>query len=88
MRTTIDLPDELFRDAKIEAVNRGITLRELISGALEKEIHPSPSVNVVREHRVTFPLIKSKGPDGPMITDEMIREAEMEDDLRRAGLTP
>lgn len=30
MRTTLDLPDDLVRQAKITAVERGITLRDLV----------------------------------------------------------
>ena len=31
MRTTIDLPDDLFREAKTRAVQQGITLKNLIT---------------------------------------------------------
>ena len=31
MRTTIDLPDELFREAKIRAVQQGTTLKNLMT---------------------------------------------------------
>ena len=34
MRTTLDLPDELMKRAKIAAVKRGSTLRELFAEAL------------------------------------------------------
>ena len=34
MRTTIDLPDDLFRQAKASAALRGIKLRELIAECL------------------------------------------------------
>ena len=33
-----DIPDWLWRDAKIAAVTRGITLRELVIRALEREV--------------------------------------------------
>jgi len=38
MRTTIDLPDQLFKKAKIEAIERGVSLKELFIQALEKEL--------------------------------------------------
>jgi hypothetical protein len=38
MRTTLDLPDELLKRAKIEAVERGTTLRDLMGAALEREL--------------------------------------------------
>jgi len=36
MRTTLDLPDDLLKRAKIAAVKRGSTLRDLVAEALRK----------------------------------------------------
>ncbi|MBS0421840.1 MAG: hypothetical protein JSR66_29290 [Proteobacteria bacterium] len=36
MRSTFDLPDELMRRAKIAAVRRGSTLRDLVAEALRR----------------------------------------------------
>lgn len=36
MRSTFDLPDELMKRAKIAAVRRGSTLRDLVAEALRK----------------------------------------------------
>jgi hypothetical protein len=38
MRTTIDLPDTLFRRAKATAALRGSTMKELVVQAIEREI--------------------------------------------------
>ena len=38
MRTTLDLPDDILRRAKIEAVERGSTLRQLVIDALQREL--------------------------------------------------
>ncbi len=38
MRTTLDLPDEVLRKAKIAAVERGFSLRQLVINALIHEI--------------------------------------------------
>jgi len=38
MRTTLDLPDDVLRRAKIEAVERGSTLRQLVIDALQREM--------------------------------------------------
>lgn len=35
MRTTIDLPDHLFKAVKLEAVHQGTSLKELITDALK-----------------------------------------------------
>ena len=36
MRTTLDLPDDLMKRAKIAAVRRGSSLRDLVAEALRK----------------------------------------------------
>ncbi len=38
MRTTVDLPDDLFRQAKIVAAREGVTLRSLIESGLRSEL--------------------------------------------------
>jgi hypothetical protein len=38
MRTTLDLPDAILRRTKIEAVERGCTLRQLVIDALRREM--------------------------------------------------
>lgn len=38
MRTTIELPDEIMKKAKIKAVQEGISLKELFIKALGKEL--------------------------------------------------
>ena len=38
MRTTLELPDDVLRRAKIEAVERGSTLRQLVIDALQREM--------------------------------------------------
>lgn len=54
MRTTLDLPDDLLREAKIAAVRRGSTLRDLVAAALRRELaagapgkHRQPALPVV-----------------------------------------
>lgn len=43
MKTTVDLPDELLREAKKVAVDRDTSLRELVIRGLEHEIHTPPN---------------------------------------------
>ena len=45
MKTTIDIPDALYRKAKIRAVETGRTLKELVVVSLEKELDPPHSVS-------------------------------------------
>ena len=44
MRTTIDLPDDLLRQAKIHAVRRGATLRDLVAAGLRAELARAESL--------------------------------------------
>ena len=41
MRTTVDLPDELYREAKTIAVDRGISFKSLFTGALRRNSGPA-----------------------------------------------
>lgn len=43
MRTTIDLPDPLFKEAKAAAALRGVTLREIVEEALRRQLQPHAS---------------------------------------------
>ena len=38
MKTTIDIPDDLYKKAKIMAIEQGIRLRELMIKALSREL--------------------------------------------------
>ncbi len=38
MKTTIDIPDQVLRRAKIVAAREGVTLRAIVSRALEAEL--------------------------------------------------
>jgi hypothetical protein len=39
MKTTLEIPQDLFRDAKSTAAKRGITLKKLFTEALEEKLH-------------------------------------------------
>lgn len=38
MKTTLDIPDELFREAKATAAHRGETLKEFVNAALQARL--------------------------------------------------
>lgn len=44
MKTTIDIPDALYRQAKIRAVETGQTLKQIVLTSLEKELNPAATV--------------------------------------------
>lgn len=43
MRTTFDLPDDLMKEAKIAAVKRGSTLRDLVAEGLRRVLKDEPA---------------------------------------------
>lgn len=40
MKTTLDIPDSLFRKAKSKAAERGQTLKQLVTEALQEKLSP------------------------------------------------
>jgi hypothetical protein len=59
MRTTVDLPDPLFKRVKAEAALRGMKLRDFIARSLEQAL-PGGS-RESRNRRVKLPLVKGDG---------------------------
>lgn len=45
MKTTLDIPDKIFRQAKARAALRGISLRQFVTEALEKRISSTALTN-------------------------------------------
>ena len=59
MRTTFDLPDELFRRVKAAAAAQGIKLREYVTAALENALLKQSDARARK--RVKLPLVKAVG---------------------------
>lgn len=60
MRTTIDMPDALYRKTKAIAALRGVKMKDVIIQALEQEVTQPAKTP---QKRVKLPLIKTwKGP--------------------------
>lgn len=38
MRTTLEIPDSLFKKAKLKAVHEGLALKDIINRALERDL--------------------------------------------------
>ena len=80
MRTTVDLPDDLLKRAKIAAVQRGTSLRELIGRALERELESGNT----RTRSMTKPPV-DLGDDivVPALTNAEIAEIFQREDEQR-----
>lgn len=76
MRTTIDLPDELFRQAKAQAALSGITLKELITRFVERGLRePEPTPEETRAKRTSLPyVVPAAGRDMPNLSNFEIEE--------------
>ena len=48
MKTTIDIPEALYKKAKILAIERGQTLKQIVLTSLEKEIEPAANLTSAR----------------------------------------
>ena len=77
MKTTLELPDDLFVEAKTVAAKRRITLKELFTKALEKEIRPS-SAPMAGDHfeidQYGWPVLKRKLEDGLVVTNDFVNQ--------------
>jgi hypothetical protein len=76
MRTTIDLPDELVRAARVRAAESDETLKELFTRALSRELG-----GLTRKRRGELPLIPSKRRGSVQISPEELEQALIEDDV-------
>ena len=76
MRTTLDLPDDILRRAKIQAVERGSTLRQLVIDALQREMAGTDRPR----KRLTRPPIKLAA-DAPLrqLSPEAVKRLDAED---------
>ena len=58
VKTTIELPDTLFRSAKVRAAQEGISLRIFFERAVSSELHQKPSVEPTPAWRRSFGKLK------------------------------
>ena len=77
MKTTLDLPDELFVAAKKRAADERRSLRDLVAAGLRAQLQPARSARQVKA--IEWVTVKGGLPPGVDIAD---RDA-MHDGLRR-----
>jgi hypothetical protein len=88
MKTTIDIPEPLYRDAKIGAVKRGTSLRRLVLRALERELYAKPeSVGEratprrkrFREDETGWPVLRSTSKKATIVTRDIVEKLRDEE---------
>jgi len=86
MRTTIDLPDDLFRALKARAALNGVPLRELVRQFVESGLRqPSlPPASPAPGHRQPPPVvIPPTGKPIPALSPADLRRIEEEEDVSK-----
>ncbi len=82
MRTTLDLPDALFREVKAKAALEGVKLKDLLTRYVESGLRapvPEPPSG-----RSKLPVIKRRGKERiPSLTGERQAELEEKEDLAK-----
>lgn len=80
MRTTVEIPDETFRQLKSEAALRGTRLKDLITEFVEEGLAARCVSNSARRPRSPLPVVRlPTGTSHPALSN-----AELEDVLTQA----
>jgi hypothetical protein len=80
MKTTIEIPEKLFRQAKARAAEEGLSLRDLFLRGLRLALQSQPLT--ASRPRVAFPLVQTSQ-DARHLTDEQVAAAlNTDEDLR------
>jgi plasmid stability protein len=66
VKTTIELPDELFRALKVRAASEGRLLKDVMTEVVRRGLAaPEPSGGGARARRVQLPLVECAHPASP-----------------------
>jgi hypothetical protein len=84
MKTTLEIPDDLFREAKSQAALRGAKLKDLVADGLRLVLSGAASP-ATRRTRVKFPLIRSTRSGTMKLTGERIAEIEAQQEAEVYG---
>lgn len=72
MRTTLDIPDETYRQLKIKAATEGRSFREIALRGIERELNSALPSQPPRRFQV--PVIPSSQPGTLHLTNEQIND--------------
>ncbi|BCU77524.1 hypothetical protein [Luteolibacter sp. LG18] len=83
MRTTLDLPDPVFRDLKTKAARDGVTLKELLTQYVEAGLYGGAAHISTRRSPLPLPR-KATGKVIPALSNARARKLLDEEDAARA----
>jgi hypothetical protein len=84
MRTTLDLPDDLFRQVKAKAAMEGASLKALLRRYIESGLRQPPEPAAHTQKRSRLPVIKARSSKHiPNLTPELQATLEGEQDLAK-----
>ncbi len=72
MKTTIELPDDLFRSVKQKALHQNTSMKVLIERALRREIYPLPESSEPAVYEVDMNGIPTLKPQGKPVTADFV----------------
>jgi len=86
MRTTIDLPDSLLRQAKARAALEGLTLKELITSYVVQGLQQGDVQRADRPRRRSAPPMIARATTGtpiPALSADELAELDIQEDLEK-----
>jgi hypothetical protein len=69
VRTTVDIPDAVYRRLKVSAAEQGCSVKELIVRGVENQLGTRK-----RSNRIRLPIVRSKQPGTLRLTNDRIYE--------------
>jgi hypothetical protein len=78
MKTTLDIPEALYRQVKMRAARDGVKVKDLVAKGLSSVLNEDPPAKS-RKKKSIFPLFK--GPLGPLLEGKDVRSLSFMEDL-------
>ena len=73
MRTTLDIPDPIYREIRVRAAREGKTMREIILDGVAMRLQ-TEKITPKQGGRFRFPIVQSKNPGSLRLGEEGVYE--------------
>lgn len=87
MKTTIDIPESLYRQVKVKAAQEGVTLRELLLAAITRGLNQRPAIGAEATGKhfnvdeLGIPLLKRSKKDKTVVSEEFLNRLREEEGI-------